>query len=286
MNFASPFWQGMLFLAAALFLLWEVWGGWRRGVIRSGIHFCAFVFSGILGLMAGQATAFVVDKVFSGYGLMAGLLVGAGVTLAVLGLSLLLGAILFKRTEHQPSGMVKLLYGLGGGVFGLLTGLVLIWGGITIIRTFGVAAGMAVGGRSPESAPAVVRGILTLKESLELGPAGKVVESVDVLPPETYDLLERVGRLASDQKAMMRFLDSPQVQEILQNPRMAALLQDPQVVEAAGQKNLLGLMRHPALLDAARDPSLQKQITEFDLKKALDYALATPQNPPSPAEKP
>jgi len=286
MNFASPFWQGMLFLAAAIFLLWEVWGGWRRGVVRSGIHFCAFVFSGVLGIMAGQATAFVVDKIFEGYGLFAGLLVGSVVTLVVLGLALFLGAILFKRTEHQSSGMVKLLYGVGGAFFGFLTGLVLIWGGITIIRTFGVAAEMAMGKRSPESTPAVVKGILTLKESLELGPAGNVVKSVDVLPPATYDLLERIGKLTSDQEAMMRFMDSPQVQEIMQNPRMAALIQNPEVVRSAEQKNLLELMGNPALLEAAQDPMLQKQVSEFDLQKALDYAFATPQESPKPAKKP
>jgi len=283
MNFASPFWQAMLFLLAALFLLWEAWRGWRRGVIRSAIHLFAFAFSGLLGLLAGQATAFVVDKVFPGYGLLAGALVGASVTLLVLGLSLLLGALLFKRTEHQPSGLVRFFYGGGGAFFGLLTGLLLVWGGITIIRTFGVAAQMAMGTRSPEATPRIVKGILTLKESLELGTAGQAVESVDVLPASVYDLLARIGKLTSDQDAMMRFLDYPGVQEIMQTPRMTALLSDPVIVRAAEQKNFFALLGSRSLLEAAQDPVLQKKFTEFDLQKALDYAVPTPQpSPPSP----
>ncbi|TSA37274.1 MAG: hypothetical protein D4R65_01100 [Verrucomicrobiaceae bacterium] len=276
MNFASPFWQGILFLAAILFLLWETFAGWRRGVVRSGIHFCAFIFSGVLGMLAGQATAFVVEKVAPGYGFLAGALVGSFLTLLILGLMLFLGAILFKRTGQQSSGLVRLFYGAGGAFFGLLTGLALVWGGITLIRTFGVAAGIAAGNRPAGAIPPIAKGMLTLKESLELGPAGKVVESVDIIPPKIYDILTKVGKLTSDQEAMMRFLDYPGVQEIMQNPRVAALLNDRSVSAAAEQKNFLLLMQNRALLNAMQDPVLQKQLTEFDLQKALDYAFPTP----------
>jgi len=281
MNFASPFWQGILFLAAFLFLLWETFAGWRRGVVRSGIHFCAFVFSGILGMLAGQATAFVVEKGAPGYGLLAGALVGSLLTLFILGLMLFLGAILFKRTGQQSSGLLRLFYGGGGAFFGLLTGLALVWGAITLIRTFGVAAEIAAGNRTAGSIPPLAKGMLTLKESLELGPAGKVVESVDILPPQVYEVLTRIGKLTSDQEAMMRFLDYPGVQEIMQNPRVTALLNDRSVAAAAEQKNFLLLMQNRALLSAMQDPVLQKQLTEFDLKKALDYAFPTPQSSPN-----
>lgn len=281
MNFASPLWQGILFLAAVLFLLWETFAGSRRGVVRSGIHFCAFLFSGVLGMLAGQATAFVVEKVAPGYGFLAGALAGSLLTLLILGLMLFLGAILFKRTGQQSSGLLRLFYGAGGAFFGLLTGLVLVWGGITLIRTFGLAAEIAAGNRPAGSIPPIAKGMLTLKESLELGPAGKVVESVDILPPQVYELLSRIGKLTSDQEAMMRFLDYPGVQEIMQNPRVAALLNDRSVSSAAEQKNFLLLMQNRALLEAVQDPALQKQLTEFDLEKALDYAFPqpSPKNP-------
>lgn len=282
MNFASPFWQGILFLAAILFLLWETFAGWRRGVVRSGIHFCAFVFSGVLGMLAGQSTAFVVEKLMPGYGFLAGAMVGSFVTLLILGLMLILGALLFKRTGQQPTGLIRLLYGGGGAFFGLLTGVVLVWGGITLIRTFGVATEVALGNRPPASFPPAAKAMLTLKESLELGPAGKVAESVDILPPQFYDILTRIGKMTSDQEAMKRFLDYPGVQEIMQNPRVAVLLDDRSVADAAEQRNFFLLMQNKALLSAMQDPVLQKQLTEFDLQKALDYAFPTPQASPSP----
>ncbi|MEI6072639.1 MAG: hypothetical protein WCS31_12655 [Verrucomicrobiae bacterium] len=285
LNLASPFWQGMIFLFAALLLLWETWGGWRRGVIRSAIHFSAFVFSGILGILAGQATAFVVEKPMPGCGFLFGALAGSLVTLVVLALALFLGAVLFKRTAHQPPGLVRVLYGAGGAFFGLLTGLVLLWGGITIIRTFGVAAQIAMGNR-PNSASPLARTALTLKDSLELGPAGKVLESADVLPPEIYAMIARIGRLTSDQEAMARFLDYPGVQEIMQTPRMAALLKDPSVARAAEQKDFLSLMQNKALFEAVQDPALQKQLSEFNLQKALDYAFPSEQSSPSHKKKP
>lgn len=286
MNQASPSWQGAIFLGALLFLLWEIWSGWRRGVVRSGIHFCAFVLSGFLGILAGQASAFVVEKMLPGYGFFAGALVGSVVTLVVLALALVLGAVLFKRTGQQSSGVVRLFYGTGGAFFGLLTGLFLLWGGITIIRTFGVVAQTAMGNRPPAQAPPVAQAMIKLKDSLELGPAGKMVESVDVVPPDIYEMITRIGKMTSDQEAMMRFLDYPGMQEILQHPRVAALLNDPSVLLAAQERNFLALMQNKTLLEAVNDPSLQKKLAGLDLQKALDYAFPKPQASPSSEKKP
>ena len=282
----SPLWQGALFFAAFLFLLWELWRGWRRGVIRSGISFCAFVFSGFLGVLAGQATGFVVEKILPGYGLMAGACVGSVVTLVILGLSLFLGAILFKRTGQQPSGALRLFYGIGGSFFGLLTALVILWGGITIIRSLGVIAQTSVGGRSLSDFSSAAKAIVTLKDSLELGPAGEVAESVDAVPPGIYEMIGRVGTLTSDPSAMTRFLDYPGIQEILQHPRVAALLKDPEVVRDAQDRNFLGLMRSKALLDAVNDPSLQKKLAGLDLQKALDFTFPAPPDSQTPKKKP
>jgi len=283
---ASPTWQGALLLFAGALVLWEMWRGWRRGAVRALIHFSAFVLSGILGLMAGQATGFVVDKVFPGNGVLAGALVGSFVTLLILALVLFLGAVLFKRTAQQPSGMLRLIYGGGGAFFGLLTALVLLWGGITIIRTFGAAARMSLGGRPESSASPVAKALLTLQESLELGGPGKAAKAVDVVPQEVYDMVERIGKLTADRDAMMRFFDSPGMQDLMQNPKIAALLNDPSVVRAAEEKNLPALLGHPSLIAAAGDPALQKQLAGFDLQKALDYALPVPQSSPPHKKKP
>ena len=182
--------------------------------------------------------------------------------------------------------MLRLLYGLGGSFFGLLTALVILWGGITIIRAFGAVAQTSMGGRSLSDVSSATKALVTLKDSLELGPAGKVAESVDVIPPGIYEMIGRVGTLTSDQAAMARFLDYPGMQEILQHPRVAALLKDPEVVRDAQDRNFLGLMRSKALLDAVNDPSLQKKLSVLDLQKALDFAFPAPRPSPPPKKKP
>ena len=282
MNFASPLWQTALFLFAGGFLLWETWRGWKRGIVRSGIQFGAFVVSGLLGLLAWQATAFVADKIVPGYGLFAGAFAGSLVTLVGLLLMLFLGAILFKRTGQQPSRVLRLVYGFGGAFFGFLTGLLLVWGGITIIRAFGAAAQVAVDNEHGQQAPPAAKALLTLKDSLELGKAGQFVGAVDIVPPEMYETLSRVGKLTSDEEAMARFLECPGVQTILAHPRMAALINNPSVARAAEEKNYLAVMQNKALFDAVQDPAFQKLLMEFDLQKALDYAFPKPQPSPTP----
>ena len=282
----SPVWQGVLFFAGFVFLLWELWAGWRRGVVRSGVNFCAFVFSGFLGVLAGQSTWFVVEKLLPGYGFLAGAFVGSVVTLVVLGLALFLGAVLFKRTGQQSSGILRILYGLGGAFFGLLTGLVILWGGITIIRGFGTVAETTIGGRSLAGNSAAAEAIAKLKDSLELGPTGKALASVDAVPPEIYEVIGRIGKLTSDPDAMARFLDYPGIQEIVQHPRVAVLLKDPAVVRDAQDRNFLGLMQSRALLDTVNDPSLQQKLAGLDLLKALDYAFPPARPSPSPKKKP
>jgi hypothetical protein len=280
---ASPFWQNAILYTAALFLLWEVFAGWRRGLIRSALHFGAFVASGLLGLVVGQGVAMVVGLVFPGAAFLVGLIAGAIVAFLLLGACLFVSAFLFKRTSQQPSGPARWIFGIGGSVFGLLTGLLLLWGGISLVRTSGALAAPAA---QEKDAPASTRALATLKTSLEQGPLGGVVESIDILPTETYARIVRVGELSKKPDAMMRFLDDPGVQKILAHPRMQAVLNDPQVIQAAETQNYLVLIQSRTILEAATDPSLQKLVMSLDLQKALDHALPPAQNPAVPKPKP
>jgi hypothetical protein len=280
---ASPFWQNAILFAAALFMIWETFAGWRRGLVRSALHFGAFVVSGLLGLVVGQGVAMVVGLLFPGAAFLVGLIAGGIVALLLLGACLLLSALLFKRTSQQPSGPARWIFGFGGAFFGLLTGLFLLWGGISLVRTSGALAAPAA---KEEDAPVATRTIATLKESLEQGPLGGFVESIDIVPTEAYGRIIRIGELAKNPTAMMRFLDDPGVQEILAHPRMQAVLNDPQVVQAAETKNYLALLQSRTILAAATDPSLQKLVMSLDLQKALDHAFPPAQNPAVPKPKP
>jgi hypothetical protein len=286
MGSASPFWQNALLYGASLFLLWEIYGGWRRGVIRSGLHFGAFVLSGFLGMMVGQAIAAVVAIVMPGVSFFAGLGVGLAVTLIVLAICLFLSAIVFKRTYQQPPGFVRTLFGLGGAFFGLLTGLFILWGTISLVRASGALAQSSMAGRKPKDAPALAQGLATLKESLEMGSIGKLVKSVDILPNEAYDHMVRLSKLTADPNAMVRFLDYPGVMKIVAHPRIQAILQDPELVAASQKQDYAALLRNSTLMQAVSDPSLQKLVMSLDLQKALDYAMPPDQSPTTSKSKP
>ena len=285
-DLGSPFWQNAILYGAALFLLWEVFSGWRRGLVRSGLHFGAFVASGFLGMVIGQTVAAVVGVVLPGVAFLAGLVTGSAVALVLLAVCLFLSAVLFKRTSQQPPGFMRSLFGLGGAFFGLLTGLFLLWGTISLVRTSGALAKSGMSGQGADKASPVLRALVTLKDSLEMGPVGQAVKYVDILPTDAYDRMLRLGELSKNPNAIARFLDYPGVQEILANPRMKALLQDPEVVQAAENRNYLPLLQSRTLMNAVTDPTLQKLVTGLDLEKALDYAMPPKQDSATPNTSP
>jgi len=285
-DLGSPFWQNVLLYSAAVFMLWEIYAGWRRGLIRGGLHFGAFVASGLLGMLVGQTVAAVVGVVLPGVAFLAGLLTGAAAALVILSACLFLGAVLIKRTSQQPPGLVRWVFGAGGAVFGLLIGLFILWGAVSIIRTSGALAKSGMVGQKSQDAPASARTFAMLKDSLEMGPVGDIVESIDILPSQAYENMTRLGQLAKNKDAMMLFLDYPGVQEIVTHPRIQALMQDPVVIQSAENKNFLALIQSRSVLNAATDPSLQKLIMSLDLEKALDYAMPPKQNPTSPKKTP
>ena len=277
----SPLWQTAIFFLAGVFLLWETWRGWRAGVVRAGTQFGAIVLSAILGYAAAQ----LVAMPFGGFGTFNGLAIGGAagllVALVVFFGIWLIGALLFKRTEHQGSGLFKLLWGTGGAVFGFLIGICLLLAAVSAIKALGTMAEAQRPVEPGRSQPAVAGSLVTLKESLELGPAGKMVESVDVVPPDMYEMILQIGRLGSDQEVMMRFMEYPGIQDLMQNPKIVELVGDPGVVKAVESKNYLGLLTNKALLSAIEDPKLAAELQKIDLRAALKFATATP--PPSPA---
>jgi hypothetical protein len=169
---------------------------------------------------------------------------------------------------------------MGGAFFGILTGLFILWGTVSIIRSAGAIAQTAA------QSSATSRSLIAIKESLEKGPLGSVVKSIDILPTETYDRMARLGELSKDSDAMMRFLDDPGVQKLLAHPRVQALMDDRELIQAAETKNFLVILQNRSVMNAITDPSVQKLVTELDLEKALDRAVATKQNPESSKKKP
>ena len=270
----STYW---LWLAAGLYLLFEIWRGWRRGVMRHGMSVLALIVAGGVGWIFAWMTGFASDHViplpYPGGRLIFGLIAALAFYFAAVALS----SLLFKKTAQQPAGIVRLFYGAGGGLFGLIFGLLILWGGISIFRTMGAVAEARQSALGDEQ-------LVAIKESLEKGATGSLVEQVDVVPSNIYALITKLVRVTQSPEATARFFAFPQTQQFLTQPKIMELFTDPAVVAAASEGNYFSLMTSPKLAEIASDPEVQESFTGFELEKALDYALQ--ESAPSPAPTP
>jgi hypothetical protein len=285
----SPFWQTAFLFAGAIFLLLQIWWGWRAGLFRSGVNFAAIFVSAVFGLLAAE----IASAPFGGLrylsGFLIGVVVGGGLGVFLFLAIWLVGALTVKQTEHYGFGPLSFIWRFGGAFFGLLIGLSILLGCISLIRTLGAVAEARLEREEPpalepETARRVTNGVATLKKSLELGSAGRLLESVDFLPPDFYELVAQFGRLTSDPEKMQRFLDYPSIQEVLQNPRAIDLVTDPELARAWQEKNVLEIFNNQAIAAALKDPVLAEQLRKVDLSAALNFALGSP--PPSPSPSP
>lgn len=280
---------------AVLFILLETWRGWKAGLVRSGLHLAAIGLSTFLGYHAAQIAAAPLGGFKEMSGILTGVVVGLAVTAIVFVVMWILSVVLFKKTEHQSSGIFRMLWGLGGAFFGLCLGLLIVWGGVSIVRglgSFAEARAQAPAHRTAPGAPdtaatapksGFASSLVTMKDSLEMGPIGKAVSATDPLSPDIYEIIQQVGAITSDPDVMMRFIEYPDIQRIVQNPKIAELLSDPSIIKAGQSQNLLGLMSNPALLSAVQDPAFAEELKKVDLRAALKFALEKPNASPAPS---
>ena len=136
----------------------------------------------------------------------------------------IMGKVLFKKTSQQTAGMARLGYGASGAV-GALYGLFLVWIAILSIRLLGSVAetrsrwrrirdfhrgNPAHAGAHAGPAPsAMVLGLAHMKQSLEQGAAGSMVQQVDPIPGTLYGIFHKLGMMVSDDHSVERFLSYP-----------------------------------------------------------------------------
>jgi hypothetical protein len=276
---------GWLWLAAGLYLLFEMWRGWRRGVVRHGVSVMALLVSGGIGYVFAWMTGWLSDRVIPLTPPTGRFIFGFAAGLAFYLAAVVLSSLLFKKTSQQSSGMVRLFYGAGGAFFGVIFGLLVLWGGISMVRVLGaVAQGQHAAAENAGFGPRVMDEKLAgMKESLEAGATGQLVDRVDIVPANVYGLLTKLIQVTQSPDAMARFLAYPGTQTLLTQPKVAALFNDLAANQGASESHFLALLTSPKLAEVAGDPEVQKSFAGFDLEKALDYALQ--QTPTSPAHE-
>jgi hypothetical protein len=282
----TNWWQALFFSIAAILIIIQVIHGWRLGVARQVLRLIALVFAytvvrwkpgiiapflqllGIPELMAGVASALTIGLVIYG---------------SINGLS----AILLKRTSHQSVAPLRVAYGLGGAAIGLVFGLFLTWIALIGVRVLGTVAETEVLATSPEvrnvsldererrrEVSGLVRGLASLKRSMDQGQTGAVAAAIDPLPSKVYTTLTRVALLISDEESIDRFLSYPGAEMITSHPRMVALTSDAEITELLNRGDYFGLLRNRNILAAANDPELAELVVRFKLDEALEHALS------------
>ena len=275
-------WRTLFLLTAAFLIFFQVIQGWRLGIVRQVSRLIALVMAYAVvrwkpGLLAPILDRVGVPEIVAG--IVSALLLGLTIYFAVNGIS----AILLKRTDHQNFAPLRIFYGLGGALIGLLFGLFLTWLALIGVRVLGTVAETEVIALERKSeaddarrleASGLVRGLASLKKSMDQGQTGAVARAVDPLPSKVYTTLTRVALLISDEGSIDRFLAYPGAQVITSHPRMVALASDAEITDQLSRGDYFGLLRNPNILAAASDPELAELVARFNLDEALEEALA------------
>lgn len=287
MTAGSPLWQTIFVSFALVLIAFEIVRGWRLGLVRQMVRVGAVLAAYGAGLFGGRLLLPVLRHLVRAPDFAISVVSGAVLGLLVYALITGIGAILFKKTSEQRVGMVRFLYGLTGAVLGIFFGLFSVWLIVVGIRATGAVASAEVhSGITPPPAarvvaspptratpPPLIASLAKLKNSLELGSLGHIVQGVDVVPATTYQSLGKLGAVVSDPRSAARFLASPGAERLSRNPRILALRDDPEIIALVQQQRFLELLQNPKLINALNDPQLATELHGFDFQKALDYAL-------------
>lgn len=274
----------IFFVAAAMLVFTQMVRGWRLGVVRQLINLLALIVAYPVAIFAGRLAAPLFRPL--GYpDILISLVVGSLLALIVYACIASAGAILFRRTNQQDIGLIRLGYGAGGSFIGMIFGFITVWLAVLGIRVLGtvaetemqVASHPVAGSRDTtvhiRPSPFASR-LARMKESLEHGATGAVMERVDPLPHSAYSVVAKLSRVAASPESMSRFMDYPGTKPLSQHPRILALQNDPLIVRQIEERNYLALLKNENIVAAANDPEVTALVKRFDLEKALDYALS------------
>lgn len=296
----SALWQLIFLSFAVVLILFEILRGWRRGVARQLARLGALIAAYFAAFFGGRLFVPLVRPFLTMPDFALSILAGVVLALVVYGVINALGTVFFRRTNQHDSTIVRLGFGVGGAVLGFFFGAVFVWLVVVGIRSLGAiaeakvrsepaatgATGHAIHlvderrklfGESGEEPAPLIPSLARLKNSLETGSIGDVLQRADIVPAQTYAALGKIGAVVSNPEAAERLLSFPGTRELSEHPKIVALRNDPEISEKIEQGRYLELLQNEKLIEAANDPDLRARLSKFDLNAALDYALQKPQ---------
>jgi uncharacterized membrane protein required for colicin V production len=280
----------LLFLSGSVLLvLVQSIRGWRLGVVRQLVNLLALVTAYCAAMAAGRLAVPVLHH-FGYPDLLVSVITGALVGTVVYAAVEILGGAFWRRSNRPTLGLLRLGYGAGGSALGFLGALVTVWLSVMAIRFLGTVAQAEVNmARMPDAkrqgltaSPMAIQ-LAQFKASLDSGATGQFLNSTDPIPKRFYQIIEKMTRVISNTDSMRRFVTYPGTQVLSRNPRIVALQRDPEIASQVTHGNFVELLGNKKILAAINDPALESIVRQFELEKALDYALAgspTAQRPP------
>jgi hypothetical protein len=226
----SPLWQVVFISFGVILILFEVVRGWRLGLMRQITRLIALGAAYGAAFLGGSLCVPVARSFFKMPDPVLSILCGAILALAAYALVSGIGAILFKRTSQQESGLVYLIYGFAGAILGLFFGVFLLWLTVASVRAIGALAQGQARSRpraaahdaqdatsraldvrrrflseSDDGVPVLATSLARLKNSLELGLLGSVFKGTDPISQKTYETLEKAGSVLSSRNVRRNF---------------------------------------------------------------------------------
>lgn len=269
-------------LCAAFWLLASTWLGWQRGPVRQ-----AASLSGLaLGAAAGFGLGPVIAPVVPTFGfpqflrpVFGGCLLG----ITIWGAISIFSSIVFRKTEEQGWGMIRMVYGLSGAALGLLSGLVVLGIGAVGVRSAGsFAEGVQKADRpaartnTRSRAATEEHPLNILKKAIDNSTVAPVLNALDPLPRSLYARLEKTGEVFASPSARQRLMSDPAMNMLAKNPKLIALMNEGPLQEALRSGDLAAILRNPKVQAAASDTQLLTLLRTMDLDALLERATAEP----------
>jgi uncharacterized membrane protein required for colicin V production len=260
----------------AFWLLGCIWMGWRRGVVRQVVAILALAGACVAAFTLGPLLAPMVPPL--GFPvfvrpIVAGILIGGAVWLT----GIFLGAIVFKRTDEQSFGIIRLIYGVLGAGLGLVFGLSVLalaaWG-IRLSGSFAEGVQRSSLTKTRHGSKPEPSAILSLKHLLDETSVSSLLARLDPLPSTLYPKLEKAGQLLSSTESFERLLSAPDLEVLTRHPKVIALRGDPELQAAVREGDLLGILRNPKVRAAANDTQIMTALSRINLDQQVDAALS------------
>jgi hypothetical protein len=265
-------WTIFFYIGSVLVVVFMAWRGWRLGIVRQTLNIVATAAAYLTGFVGGKYLIPVLrwlhfpDRILMVIG-------GAILAIAVFVAISLLSALLFKRTSQQSVGIIRFGYGASGALLGGVFGVFLVLVLAVAIRLLGSIAESELANASARlPASRLSSSLAHIKQSIESGATGAVMEKVDPVPDKLYSTLGKVGLIASSAEGLERFTENPGIRPLQNHPKIIALRDDPEIAKAVREQDFMGLLRHPKLVAAANDPEILRMLSGVNIERALNDA--------------